>query len=212
MSDAAPYKEEYLTVREHMDHDKHYIGDTLPVPTADEIAASGVTTVVGNSPIPARADHRHDVRLLYGEYFKSPSQSVASGAAAYITGIQYSRGYQYFDGASTQLFKFPIEGYYELYLHYLISRSSGGFPANIPIRIRFDYINGTSPSTVLERNHAEARGLEFGTLVQRVIFTSVDATTNVQVLYENFDSVAHNFFMVVFLITRLGSAVNGSLT
>lgn len=53
-------QEETLTVRDHLDPDKHWIGETLPVPTQTEIAATiGTISGPGDSPIPARADHLH---------------------------------------------------------------------------------------------------------------------------------------------------------
>lgn len=59
------FREQNLTVRDHEDPDKHYIGGSLPIPTQSEIAATvGSVSAVGNSPIPARADHAHKVDPL----------------------------------------------------------------------------------------------------------------------------------------------------
>lgn len=53
-------QEEQLTIREHMDPDKHWIGEALAVPTQTEIAATvGTTSSPGDSPFVARADHIH---------------------------------------------------------------------------------------------------------------------------------------------------------
>ena len=64
MSDASGensvFEEETLTVREHMDADKHWIGETLAPPTQSEIAGTvGTVSGPGDSPFVARADHTH---------------------------------------------------------------------------------------------------------------------------------------------------------
>lgn len=49
-----------LTVRDHLDPDKHWIGEGLGVPTQTEIAATvGALSSPGDSPFVARADHIH---------------------------------------------------------------------------------------------------------------------------------------------------------
>jgi len=51
-----------LTIREHLDPDKHWIGETLAPPTQSEIAATvGITSGPGDSPFVARADHLHKI-------------------------------------------------------------------------------------------------------------------------------------------------------
>lgn len=56
------YKEENLTLRDHLDPDKHWIGDSLGVPTQSEIAATvGTVASPGDSPFVARADHQHKI-------------------------------------------------------------------------------------------------------------------------------------------------------
>jgi len=56
--------EAYLTIREHMDHDKHWVGESLPAPTLADVAATiGSVTAAGSSKFPARADHTHELGL-----------------------------------------------------------------------------------------------------------------------------------------------------
>jgi hypothetical protein len=51
-----------LTIRDHMDPDKHWIGETLPAPTQGDLAGTvGTVSGPGDSPFPARADHMHKV-------------------------------------------------------------------------------------------------------------------------------------------------------
>jgi len=56
------FREEPLTYTTHMDHSKHYIGESLPVASLSELATTiGTVTSTGVSPIPARADHTHKI-------------------------------------------------------------------------------------------------------------------------------------------------------
>jgi len=63
MSDTeSGFEEEFLTIREHTDPDKHWMGESLPVPTTADIAAvTGSVSSAGNSKFPARADHGHAI-------------------------------------------------------------------------------------------------------------------------------------------------------
>lgn len=74
-----------LTIREHLDPDKHWIGETLAPPTQTEIAATiGTVSGPGDSPFVARADHIHklastiDVITINGQ----------SGGALWLQGTQ----------------------------------------------------------------------------------------------------------------------------
>jgi hypothetical protein len=52
-----------LTDREHLDPDKHYIGEALPKPSSAEPVDLTDVSVPGDSPIPARMDHVHGIDL-----------------------------------------------------------------------------------------------------------------------------------------------------
>lgn len=64
---SSPFEEEFLKASSHEDPDKHWIGQSLGIPSRDEVAETiGVTATEGTSPYPARADHNHmiDTGLL----------------------------------------------------------------------------------------------------------------------------------------------------
>jgi hypothetical protein len=91
-STTAQFDEENLTVYQHMDADKHWIGETLPVPTQSEIAATiGVEAGPGDSPFVARADHTHklDPAFLPQLFSFNPSSNTdattSSTMATWIT-------------------------------------------------------------------------------------------------------------------------------
>jgi hypothetical protein len=66
-----------LTIRDHMDPDKHWIGETLPAPTQGDLAATvGITSGPGDSPFPARADHMHKVDIALLPVFSTYNPSI----------------------------------------------------------------------------------------------------------------------------------------
>ena len=76
-------QDEPLTIREHLDPDKHWIGEALAPPTQSEIAATvGTVSGPGDSPFVARADHLH--KLDTGLFMVS--FSATPGAADDATG------------------------------------------------------------------------------------------------------------------------------
>ena len=46
-------QEEQLTTRDHIDPDKHWIGESLPAASDEDTTYSGITTSAGTSPFPA---------------------------------------------------------------------------------------------------------------------------------------------------------------
>jgi hypothetical protein len=78
-----------LTIRDHQDPDKHWIGETLPAPTQGDIPGTvGTVSGPGDSPFPARADHLHkiDPTLLPSQVTWNPSiTNVTLGTGAVIT-------------------------------------------------------------------------------------------------------------------------------
>ena len=85
----ATFKDDYLKAREHTDPDRHWIGETLGIPTQSEIAATvGTVSGPGDSPFVARADHLHkiDPTLLPSQVTWNPSiTNVTLGTGATIT-------------------------------------------------------------------------------------------------------------------------------
>jgi hypothetical protein len=89
--------DETLTIRDHMDPDKHWIGETLPSPTQGDVAATvGATSGPGDSPFPARADHMHKLgtavvgsaniapEVLTVRAIRGPWLTLADDEAAYL--------------------------------------------------------------------------------------------------------------------------------
>jgi microcystin-dependent protein len=80
-----PFKEENLTLRDHYDPDKHWIGESLPVPTQSEIAATvGSTASPGDSPFPARADHTHKLDVGYAPQSGDIKASIATSLTGWL--------------------------------------------------------------------------------------------------------------------------------
>jgi hypothetical protein len=82
---------EALTIRDHLDPDKHWIGESLGIPTQSEIAATvGTVSTPGESPFVARADHQH--KLDGGifptyDFYSSPGTDDATTGTAFAVWI-----------------------------------------------------------------------------------------------------------------------------
>lgn len=102
MTDLFP--DEKFDVVSHQDPDKHWIGETLPVSSDEEVSNIGTTNKAGDSPFVARADHIHklgnnvvtsvniaDNQVFNNTSIKHNNVTLPDDTAAYIqfTGIQY---------------------------------------------------------------------------------------------------------------------------
>lgn len=204
--DSGPFKKEYLTVRDHIDPDKHWIGETLPAASVGDIQYAGVTTAVGVSTFPARADHSHDVRTRQ-TFVNNTSKSVASGASTYIDGLTTAAGWEDFlHSGSSQIVDFPIEGVYIVNNRVSISRSTGTFPVATQYLIQFNYNNLSSIHEVELGNLPDSRSRYTTTITEIVSFGAITGVQNVQFLYQNTDSVAHNVTMRI-IIQRSASSI-----
>jgi len=204
-SSSSLVEDEQLTVYQHMDADKHWIGESLPPPSIGEVQYAGVLTAVGTSPFPARADHSHDVRTR--QTYLTVSKSVVAGTSVYIDGFATAGGWEDFlHSGSTQLIDFPIEGVYIVSNRISITRSSGVFPATLAYILQFNYTNATSVHEVETGNLPEGRG-RYTTMITEIIsYGSITGSQNLQILYQNFDTVAHTLAMRI-LIQRSASSI-----
>lgn len=197
-SNTEVFKEEYLKVREHMDPDRHWIGETLPAPSEGEVQYAGVETAVGASPFPARADHSHDLRTR--QTYLTATKSAPASSAVYIDTLATAAGWEDFlHAGSTQLIDFPLEGVWIVNARMGITRSTGVFPATLAYTIRFNYNNATSIHVVEFGNLPEGRTNYTATITEIVAFGSIAASTNLQVWYQNSDTVAHTVVMYLIL-------------
>jgi hypothetical protein len=75
-----PFEEENMTIRGHLDPDKHFIGDAIAPPSASEIAVTiGTVTDTGVSPFVARADHIHALDPGLRPFFFNIAGSAIAG-------------------------------------------------------------------------------------------------------------------------------------
>ena len=207
MTNVSQFNEENLTVYQHMDADKHWIGESLPPPSVDEVQYAGVKTAVGESPFPARADHSHDVRTRQTYISTIVAKSCPASSSTYITGFITNGGWENFlHPASTQLIDFPVEGVYIINNRVTIQRSSGAFPASTLYTIRFDYFNIAWIHPVEIGLLPTGLGAFASTITEIISFASIDGSQNLQFLYQNNDTVAHNVNMQV-VIQRTASSI-----
>jgi hypothetical protein len=207
MSDtASKFDEETLTVYQHMDADKHWIGESLPPPSIGEVQYAGVKTAVGESPFPARADHSHDLRTRQ-TFLNATNKSCPGPSSTYIDNFVTSGGWEDFlHSGSGQLIDFPVEGTYIINNRITISRSTGVFPATLAYILQFNYTNATSVHEIETGNLPEGRSRYTTTATEIVSYGTITGTQNLQFLYQNFDTVAHNVTMRT-IIQRSASSI-----
>jgi hypothetical protein len=83
------FEDKNLTLQDHLDPDKHFIGDSLPAPSSGEVATSiGVSSGTGSSPFPARADHTHKLDPTFFPftlYFAPSGITDATTGSSFVT-------------------------------------------------------------------------------------------------------------------------------
>ena len=201
-----PFKETTLTIRDHEDPSKHFMGETLPIPSIGDVSVAGFVSGTGTSPIPARADHTHDNRFRWGSVRNVSGKTCAGtsgGTKTYIDGLSYFDGYDML-GASTQLMVPNRDGLYLSRIWYQITRSTGTFPATTFFDINVEY-NGAATAHLLIRDILPAGKSSF--LGNETAIATLTGSGDLQWAYQNFDTVNHTFVVHRIETIRLCSSV-----
>ena len=199
---SAPFKESYMTLREHQDTDRHYIGDSLPVPSASMIQTGGVASSPGVLPFVARADHVHESRIVWG-YFNSSNVVVAPGNV-YINTLSYT-GWGKNMLASGQVLAFPYHGVYLIQLSLAIGRVSGGLFTN-EMNVVFTYNNGSQSKTVLRQSNFDLPSPMYLNISDVVVNnTAPSANDNLQIAIQHNDSDNWNVSAQQLFVFKLSS-------
>lgn len=179
------FRETYMSLREHQDTDKHYIGDALPVPSSSMVQAIGASSSAGVQPFPARADHSHDAQLAWG-FFSSGYQTVPPGSV-FINNLTHT-GWGKQMLASGQVLAFPYRGTYLIQIGMTISRDSGGIFQN-EMNVLLYYANGSSSKTILRQSNFDLPGNMYLNLTDIAIANTAPSTNdNVQICVQHNDS------------------------
>lgn len=133
------FNENFMTLREHQDTDKHYIGDSLPMPSPEQTQSAGIENNTGVSPFPSRADHSHEFKTVYGIY--NSGVQIMNPGASYISNIQHNWGKDM--RASGQVIAYPFDGFYTMEASFYIARGEEGNFEN-EVNVNFIYRNGTA--------------------------------------------------------------------
>lgn len=151
------FEELPITFRDHLDPDKHWIGDALPAPSIGEVRAAGQVTDEGDSPFPARADHTHDVKPGYSVYYIQTVNTILPGTG-FIGNWVHAGGTNILASGSFQRFEFMREGTYTISCTMDVLRQGGGtFTGAIDYLARFN-----SPSPFDRRVHRHVMSTEVG--------------------------------------------------
>lgn len=147
--------QEQLDVVNHEDPDKHYIGGALPVASDSELRSVGVNTTAGSSPLPARADHVHGIKMPYAVANLSSGVTIPNtGVRTYINTWTHTGGENWI-GGTPQTIDMDRPGLYLLHFHIQMQRSGGGamgpghlnagitFGGSIVYYFRSDYLQAT---------------------------------------------------------------------
>jgi hypothetical protein len=177
-------KDENLTIRGHLDPDKHWIGETLPAPSDQETTYGGIKTSAGTSPFPARANHSHDHRTTFGVY-ASGGLTVPPGQA-FISNLSFSAGKNTLAPGSSQVVQFPLEGIWQTHFSWYATRDIGGnFTGEM--NVVFYYTNGAYGRPVFRMSTFDIPGSVWGFAIDSAHYNYTDSSTNVQVAIQHND-------------------------
>lgn len=206
MSETSAFEHKTLTDREHLDPDKHWIGEALPSPSSGELAASGNANSTGDSPYPARADHTHDNYRVFGHYYHNP-MSISHGVARYFDGWIHYAGRNILQPASQQLFIFPQEGIWTIQGNGQITTPLA-LSASAWFRIRMDFDNVTyAVFTITEGIQNPAAGHTFNVMWTSLYLGPMNPTKNLQMRVENYTGQDASFSFDFLHIRREAASI-----
>lgn len=140
-----------LTISEHLDGDKHWIGEALPAASVQEMSSVGSSASIGTSPFPARADHGHGVDVLRGIH--NCGNVVVGAGRSYLNAWAHSSRGNLLAPASTQIFLIPLSGVWQMTAFFTTGRVAGGnYAGQVNIGVRINPIAGGFFDFYLYRN------------------------------------------------------------
>ncbi len=207
MSNTPVFEEKNLTERQHLDPDRHLIGDALGVASLEDIADAGFEKQTGESPFPARSDHSHDTRMRKMSYDNAVNKACPGGnVTTDIDNLVALAGEEDWIPASTDIV-WPVEGVYLVVYRVIIVRSVGTFPASTAREIILAANNGAAnrPNSY----NALPVGLDQEALMitERIGTDASAVNFNIRHRYINHDTVSHNLRIYGYA-TRLCSTAN----
>lgn len=127
------FSEQAMTLREHQDTDRHFIGDSLPIPSDVQMSAVGNGTAwAGKLPFPARVDHRHNHRTVWS-IMTAPYQAMSPGRT-FFTQLAHGSGKPML--TTSQVVSFPEPGLYGWWVKFQCDRiGGGGFTGDVALWI-----------------------------------------------------------------------------
>ena len=195
-------KDEPMTDRSHIDPDKHWIGESLPAASDQDTTYSGSKTSAGTSPFPARANHSHDNRAIFGTWLgPDPAQTVGPGFT-YLNGFRHYLGRNLLAPSSTQVFQIPETGIYEFLINISISRNGGGYFTG-DLNLYIFYFNGVSFRGIFRTSMFDIPSYYHFFAIDHAHFGDVQPNYNIQFRLDHSDSVAWTVAVQYVEITRM---------
>jgi hypothetical protein len=199
--DSKTFEQETLTIIDHLDPDKHWIGEGLPAAGNDTALSAGYGSHIGTSPFPARADHQHDFTTYFSFYGQFASQVCVPGQT-FLNGFLHAGGTNMLAPASSQVFIPPWPGNWEWHFLLQVDRTvAGNFVGECNIVAFFN--NGTS-NRIIWRD--SMNGIPDTRIIDcwEVAFAvpSVAPTTNIQFAIQHNDPGANYLVTIHYLRMR----------
>jgi hypothetical protein len=217
MTDTGPqFNKTPLSEETHMDPAKHYIGESITAPSLEEVTFAGILTATGDSPIPARADHSHDFRTLFGGYRSDDfavGYPIAAGGVDFIDDLVHVAGWgtDYLNPAApNKVLDIPAAGVWEVTHNFAVFRDAGGFAATSQCRYDAFFNNAAVSRTIELNNYPQSRSQMHLTLVYKFYYDSVGATSNIQFRWTNGDAGSAVHFRTTLLDFRRISSFEGA--
>lgn len=199
--DEKSFRQSPLTRIDHEDPALHYIGETLPKPGATEADYSGSANDVGASPIPARADHSHDLNLVKGVFSRSVAVVCPPGSTN--INLDHLIGSNFVTGPT--LLTFPDSGYWFMCGVLSIARAGGGAFAG-QHNVVFYYSGGASSRQVW-RNSPVTLGAATTIPVSDFVHYLDGSTKTFEMAYQHNDAVNHNVTVLHLTCIRLSERI-----
>lgn len=195
--DEKSFQQSPLTKLEHEDPALHYIGETLPKPGTTEADYAGSSNDVGTSPIPARANHRHDLNLMKGVYNRAVAVPCPPGST--LITLDHLIGSDY--KVSATLLSLPDSGYWFIHGIIAVARAGGGAFAG-QHNVVFYYSGGASSRQVW-RNSPVTLGASTTIPVGDFVHYIDSSTKTFEMAYQHNDAVNHNITISTLTLIRL---------
>lgn len=207
--EAKTFEQELLTVSDHQNNaDGHWIGEALPAASTAAWGVTGASDFTGVSPFPARVDHTHDGRAIFGIYISGAAINCPPGQTFFNQWLP-AGGRDMRAPASQQVFIMPQEGMWAWIINAHITRQVAGAFAGGAFNLVAFFDNGTSNRIIDKPNTTNIVDVyDTGAIEAGYILTNPGPTRNIQFAIQHADVVGWTVNALYLTMFRMSSAVS----